>query len=171
MKLLLPFLSVLFLFACGSGNNQSPIEYNDSIIEEQNKITEFMLESGNCLDSDFSSCDALRMKTIAQCDKSISLVEAMPDYDGNTRLRDAAVALFKFYKDMNENEFKDMIEIIMKGDAITEEDIAMLTVLEEQISQKEVLLDEELDQAQQEFARDFGFEIGVNEMQEEIDNM
>jgi len=111
------------------------------------------------------------MKTITQCNTSISIVEAMPGYEGNTRLRDAAMALFIFYKEMNESEFKDMIEIIMKGDAITEEDIAMLTVLEEQVSLKEALLDEELDQAQQEFARDFGFDIGVNEMQEEIDNM
>ena len=167
MKLLLPILTVLFLCSCG----QTPLEYNDSIIDEQNKITEFMLESGNCLDSDFSSCDALRMKTITQCNTSISIVEDMPGYEGNTRLRDAAMALFIFYKEMNESEFKDMIEIIMKGDAITEEDIAMLTVLEEQVSLKEALLDEELDQAQQEFARDFGFDIGVNEMQEEIDNM
>jgi len=167
MKLLLPILTVLFLCSCG----QTPLEYNDSIIEEQNKITGFMLESGNCLDSDFSSCDALRMKTIAQCDSSIGTVEAMPDYEGNTRLRDAAVALFKFYKDMNENEFKEMIDIVMKGDNITEEDVAMLTVLEEQITLKEVLLDEELDQAQQEFAATFNFDIGVNEMQEEIDNM
>ena len=166
MKLLLPVLAVLLLFSC-----QTPLEYNDSIIEEQNKITGFMIESGNCLDSDFSLCDALRMKTIEQCGASISLVESMPDYDGNTRLRDAAIALFKFYKAMNENEFKEMIDIFMKGDEITEEDIAMLTTLEEEISQKEVLLDRELDQAQKEFARTNGFEIGVNELQEEVDNL
>jgi hypothetical protein len=167
MKLLLPILSVLFLCSCG----QTPLEYNDSIIEEQNKITGFMIESGNCLDSDFSSCDALRLNTIEQCNKSIVLVESMPGYDGNTRLRDAAIALFKFYKTMNENEFKEMIDIFMKGDEITEEDIAILTILEEEISQKEVVLDEELDQAQKEFARANGFEIGENEMQEEIDNL
>ena len=167
MKLLLPILAVLFLCSCG----QTPLEYNDIIIEEQNKITGFMLESGDCLDSDFSSCDALRMKTIAQCDASISAVESMPDYEGNTRLRDAAVALFKFYKDMNENEFKEMIDTIMKGDDITEADIVRLTVLEEQISQTEVALDEELDQAQQEFARTNGVEIGVNELQEEVDSL
>lgn len=170
MKLLLPILTVLFLFSCEIPSGQTALEYNDSIIEEQNKIMTCMLESTNCFDADLSTCDALRMKTIAQCDASISVVEAMPDYDGNIRLRDGAVALFKFYKDMYENTYKEMIDIVMKDD-ITEDDIARLTVLEQQMTQKEVVLDEELDQAQQEFARTNDFEIGVNELQEEIDNL
>lgn len=161
----------ILLVACNSGNKMSAIEYNDTIVQEQTKITEKTLAMVESIETDLEKCEDLRLETIIQCEQSIATVKAMTDYEGNTRLRDAALALFEFYKDINANEYKEMLNILNKGEEIDEADITQLQTLEQQVGNRETSLDAEFQTAQKEFASKYHLEIEENALQDKIDNM
>ena len=171
MKTFLFLLSVLFvLFSCNM-DKMGPVEYNDAIVGEQSKITEKFLSLMNTFGTDLAQCEPLRLDILKQCDESISIVSAMSDYNGSTRMRDAALALFNFYKEINSNEYKEMLDILQKGEEITKDDIARLTELEQLIASREIPLDAEFQNAQQEFATQNNIQIRENELQKEIDSI
>jgi hypothetical protein len=166
-KLILPVFLLFVLFACNM-DKMGPIEYNDAIVGEQTKITQKFLELINSVESDLDKCEPLRLDIIKQCDESIAVVSAMSDYNGSTRMRDAALALFHFYKEINMNEYKEMLEILKKGEEMNIDDITRLTELEQQITGRETGLDAEFQSAQQEFAAQNNIQIRENELQKEI---
>ncbi len=171
MKTFLFLLSVLFvLFSCNM-DKMGPVEYNDAIVGEQSKITEKFLSLMNTFETDLAQCEPLRLDILKQCDESISIVSAMSDYNGSTRMRDAALALFNFYKEINSNEYKEMLDILQKGEEITKDDIARLTELEQLIASREIPLDAEFQNAQQEFATQNNIQIRENKLQKEIDSI
>lgn len=165
---LLPISMLFVLFSCNM-DKMGPVEYNDAIVGEQTKITEKFLVLMNQVESDLDQCEPLRFDIIKQCDESISIVSAMSDYNGSTRMRDAALALFHFYKEINMNEYKEMLDILKKGEEMTLDDVTRLSELEQQITSRETGLDAEFQNAQQEFAMQNNIQIRENNLQKEID--
>ena len=165
-------LSVLFLLAgCTNGTQMTAIEYNDAIVGEQTKITKLILDLVNHIETDLDKCEELRKQTIEQCDASIKTVEGMSDFEGNVRLKNTALDLFRFYKDISSNEYKEMLDILRKEDGITVEDVDRLGALEQQVGQREVGLDQNFHNAQQEFANKYKLMIQENALQKEVDQM
>lgn len=170
------------LFACNSQSKNtenpelaeaytSPVDYNNTIIEAQQAIVEKMLAFGNSFQGIGDETEKIRKEIITACDESIKKVSALEDYEGNTRVRNAAVALFKFYKQITDKEYKELQDILAKGENITEEDLARIEEINMSITERETVLDNELQSAQQEFASKHNFSIQRNSMQNEIDAM
>lgn len=168
MKNLLIAFLMLPLFAAAQTD---PVAYNDKIVNYQNQVVAGMLslnESINIETTTHESIEKLRLELVKTAQSSISGTQKMPGFDGSTELRDAAVALFKFYEDVIQDEYKQMIDIIYKEE-ITEDDYANLTIILERVTQEEVAFDERFQNAQAAFARKHGLELIDNELQEEID--
>ena len=167
-KMIFLLSSVALLFACNSG--MTPVEYNDKIITEQTKITKLFLEMNNYASIDVEKADSIRGLTVIQCDSSIAVLKGMPDFDGDSKFKNAAINLFQFYKDINQNEYKEMLAILQKEDVVME-DIERMSVIQEQVSSKETGFDSKLEQAQNEFAKKNNIQIAPNAMQNSIDNL
>jgi hypothetical protein len=162
--LLLPF----FIFGCSSGSNEmTPIEYNDAIVNEQNKIIAHILEMSNSA-FDITIAEAHRMKIIEQCDVSIALVEAMDAYDGNSDLRDAALNLFKFYREIASAEFREMLELLDKEE-VGDAEYDALNLIDQQIAQREAPLDAAFQKAQLQFSEKYNLMLQKNQFQDAID--
>jgi hypothetical protein len=167
MKNLPALLPALLLLITGCGAKMTPVEYNDAIITEQNKIIEHILMmSNNVLDPDLA--EKSRLSIIDQCENSISLLELMSDYEGNTELRDAALNLFGFYKDVASNEFKQMLNIL-KSPELSKEDYEALALLDQKIAAKEEPFDLAFQSAQMNFSMKYNLQLQKNQFQDAID--
>lgn len=176
--------TILLVTACNSPSSSvehpeleaaytSPVDYNNTIIEAQQDIIRELMAFGNYFNTTDESAglEKVRQNIITACDSSIKKVSALKDYDGNTRLRDAALDLFRFYKEIAKNEYKEMQDIMSDLDNMTDEQLDRLDELSEEIGTKEEKLDAELQAAQTEFADKHNFSIYRNELQDEIDAM
>lgn len=170
-KLILSLTVGMFVLAgCGSKPKMTPVEYNDAIIGEQTKISKVMLDMANYFGSDLTKSEALRGDLVKQCEASVKVLKDLPDYKGKTDFRDAGVALFTFYKEISEKEYKEMIEILAKPE-IELADIERLTVLEKEIGAREQPLDAAFQTAQQAFAKEHNLSLYENEIQKDIDQL
>ena len=148
----------------------TPVEYNDTIIKEQAKIIELMFDLVAKIETDLDGCEAVRLKTIVQCDSSILLVSKMEPFDSDVSMKNTALDLFNFYKKAYQKEYKEMIEILQLGDKITAEDMARMTNLNEELAKKETSLDAAFKGAQAAFAKKHNITIEENKLQKKIDN-
>ena len=173
MKVLISLLTVSFLLlqSCNSKPSMTPVEYNDTIIKEQAKIIELMFDLVAKIETDLDGCEAVRLKTIVQCDSSIQFVSKMEPFDGDASLKKTALDLFNFYKKAYQNEYKEMIAILQLGDKITAEDMARMTSLNEELAKKETSFDNAFQGAQAAFARKNNIMIEDNKLQKKIDNI
>lgn len=164
-------LALLLIVHCGSSNKA--INYNDRIVGCQNKIIEKML----ALADSFSQANpaAMQEKLRAlkgQIDESLSEISRMQDFKGNTRLRDAAVVLFQFYRDIAAAEYAELVDILSKGTGnITDGDRDRLQEIQASITAREGEFDKELQAAQKEFALKYGIAVTENKYQKKIDSM
>ncbi len=173
MKHLLAFslLLLVLVSACGLKPSMSPIEYNDMIVTEQNKIIQTVFDYIDAVSNGKGDPEKKRLLMVDQCKESLKVVQGMDDYEGNVRLRDAAVDLFKFYLTLAEDSFKEIAEINNKGEEITEEDLERLSKLESEMDKKETILDNALSSAQDEFAQKYNFKLSENKYQKEVDEL
>lgn len=166
------YLSIFILFIlAGCGPKYTPDEYNKIIIDEQVKIARGMLDMANEFKAfDFDKAENVRSQLVRQCDSSIKIVSALPDYNGNTKLRDAAVALFTYYSDISQNEYKEMVDIFKNGkeQGIDNE---RLQEIQRNCIEREMPLDKAFQTAQKEFARENGMSLNENKIQDEINNL
>lgn len=170
MKRFFFLLIPAIVFACGSKSSQiSAVDYNDSIVNEQNKIIEHILAMSNAT-YDIVECDKHRLKIIEQCDSSLALVGAMNPFDGNSDLRDAALNLFKFYKDIASNDFKRILEIL-NMDEPADADYEELDQIDAKIAERELTLDASFQNAQKAFSEKHNLELLKNEYQDALDGL
>lgn len=168
-KIYLLFSLTALLFACGLDTNSiTPVEYNDAIINEQAKITKLFLASSMNIQNSLEASDSLRLLTVKQCDSSIAVLQKLGDYKGNTQFRNAALDLFRFYKNINLNEYKRMIEILQSETMF--ENMDEMTAIQEKIGNDETTLDNNFQKAQNEFAKANNIMIAPNILQKQIDN-
>jgi hypothetical protein len=168
MKNLLVALLLLPLFAAAQTD---PVVYNDKIVAYQNDIVSGMLNLNEAINVETStreSIETLRVQLVKTAQTSIANTQKMSAFEGSSELRDAAVALFKFYEGVIKDEYRQMIDILYKED-ITEEDFVNLDNLLQRVTEEEVAYDERFQNAQAAFAEKHGLELMENELQEEID--
>lgn len=157
---------LLLLFAGFNLNAQqtkfsNAIEYNDYIVNKQTEIGGLingLMDVVNDTLSTAENAHTKRTSAIIKMNFIIDDVRNMPDWNGNTQLRDAAVELFKFYRSCFENEYKSMIDIIYKVDA-TDADYAEMDKLLAQVTEKEKPMDAKFEAAQVAFADANGFKL------------
>lgn len=169
MKKVITFLVGLSLiFACQTKETIKPEAYNDSIVTQQTKIARLMIDMANA-SSDTSKAQELRKKAAEQAETSLKVLERLGPYKDDNKLLVAAQNLFTFYRDICNNEFKELYELAAQADQGNPEVLERMKAINQQIADKEAPLDEAFAKAQKEFAEKYGIKITENALQKEID--
>ena len=144
-KLLLLFLTISFISLNQSCKQESPVVYNDLIISHQRKIVEKIdnlkksINNFNVLPADVAleEIDIAYDQTIAQIDSGIVFLKEVESFKSDTSYKKGAYTLFKNYKSIVENEFKQIIEIYrIPENLYSQEDGVKLDKLNELSTQK-----------------------------------
>lgn len=169
--LVLVMVSVLAGCSGNSKTERSAIAYNDSIVNIQEGIIRQFLDLGNKFETFDSAIIYIAYQNLQEVvDNSIEDISALGSFKNESYLRDAATDLFEFYKEVLNNEYKVILEVMTKGaEYITDYDTALLDSLAQVITIKEEKQDEKFSLAQEKFAKQFDVQIKENELQEEID--
>ncbi|MFH1434855.1 MAG: hypothetical protein ABIJ56_03970, partial [Pseudomonadota bacterium] len=131
-----------------------------------------MLELANTFDSGTGAdMDTKHAALISSIDAALADAKALKPFDGSTDFKDTTIALFEFYKDISAKEYKEIIDILKKGDEITEADAKRIDEINADISKREAELDDKFQVVQEAFAKKFGIPLIDNELQGEIDNL
>lgn len=95
--------------------NKKAARYNDKIINEQHQLSGKMVSFLKSLrTSNAADLNKSRNDLITQIDASISRIQSMDGFEGDTKLRDGALDLFKFYKSTLEKDYPKIIELATK---------------------------------------------------------
>ncbi|MDQ7778134.1 MAG: hypothetical protein RDV41_00285 [Planctomycetota bacterium] len=138
------------------------VAYNDKIVAQQARIVKAMTDVFN---ADDPSVMGQRLDAaIPVIDDAIKTVKAMDAFEGNTELRDTAVKLFEFYKSIGDVDYREMIEIGKKGPEPSEEDQKRMMAIQEDVSQREEVLDAEMERVQAAFASKHDFQLKPTEL-------
>jgi hypothetical protein len=163
------FILLPILYSCDLNKQQSALDYNNTIVDEQLKIMEKFMTFIELDAENLDEMDAARLEIVAQCKISITEVEKLPAFEGDPTFRDTALQLFRFYKRSSEISYKEMIDILRKGEMMTEEDQYRLVTINEEVTYDEVDLDNKLSIAQDAFSKKYNFKLEKPEIQDEID--
>jgi hypothetical protein len=150
---------------------KTPVAYNDFIVDRQSGLIKKVLEFGKVADISLDSAEGLLNTYIRDTEGMIRDIKGMPPYEGDSTLRDAAVGSFTFYKKIFDKEYREILSIRRKGEAMTPEDIERLNQIVENITKEEEQYDKRFRRAQDDFADKNKMRLKENEMQKKIDDL
>ena len=187
MKKLNYILSAFILFlafsACkpkngaDSGDNKdsdkltfpSAVEYNDFIISQQENIVKSLLSLADAMNAGVNDDIKSKYELFGkQCKKSLDTIKKMDSYNNDTAFRDESIKLFQFYYDIYQKDYKEMVDIIIKGDKIDEKDMTRLEEIKESITKRENERDGAFADAQNKFAKENNMQIIPNDLQKDV---
>jgi hypothetical protein len=172
---------VIFILVCGfisciqpvKGRNgvayKSPVQYNEYIINRQKKLMKNVLDFAKASQINLDSAGIMLEKYTGEIAITIEEFKDMPAYRGDTSLRDAAVGLFGFYKNVFQNDYSRIIAIRKKGEEMMVEDQDEMKKIVEKITREEQGFDKSFRDAQKNFADKNNLDLKENEMQKRID--
>ncbi len=96
---------------------------------------------------------------VTRSDSSLAMLNQLSDYEGDSLLRNSAIDLLQFYNNVFHHEYKEMIDIFLKGDTASDGDITKLNLIVERVRSQEEILNQKLSVAQEKFATKFQFEF------------
>ncbi|HKB43269.1 MAG TPA: hypothetical protein VKC90_02730 [Chitinophagaceae bacterium] len=177
-NLFVTIIIVAGLLACNQeikGKNgvvyKSAVQYNDYIISRQNTLIKNILDLSVIAQTNLDSADKILDKYVVETDSMIIDVNGMPLYKGDSTFRNAAIASFAFYKKTFGNEYKQLISIRKNGGDATEEGVAEMKKIVNDITREEEKYDKAFHNAQKNFADKNNMKLGENEMQKKIDKI
>lgn len=169
-SLLLVFFSVISLAQTSSKVKLSTaIEYNDYIVEAQNKIGKTLLDLNAVVanvESTHEQAKASLMVLRNTIDASINTLENLEQLTPDYGLRATALDLFRFYKRIMNNQYVQMTDEIYSANPNYE----LLDKLLAEVSSEEKTYDDAFQSAQEQFASANNFVLEKNSMQEQIQN-
>lgn len=160
-------VNTLVAYSCGNTKKQA-VEFNNKIVDSQSVIVKKMLDlSSDEATNDTSIMEQKRLELISTIDQSIQVVKNIKPFRYGEEFQNAALQLFNFYKQVANNEYREIIEILKKEN-INADDQERLKAINDKISKEEKVLDEKFMNKQREFATKYGFSLVDNELQEKI---
>ncbi len=168
-RFLAPILFFVFAF---SGLNAQPanlysdaVVYNDFIVEEQAKIGEAIMEFTNSFSDEDLSEARVRQTYQELLDiiaATVTKIEELKGFGGSTKLRDASLQLFLFYDRIVKNQYKELLELMLKP-AFEAADEDRYRELVDSITSEEAGYDEKFAEAQGEFAEKYNIQLVTEE--------
>jgi hypothetical protein len=167
-------VTILFAFvlfgACSppahSGDRQfhTAVEYNDFILEQQNSIIRRMLKLNELYDRGTDKEIRIAFDSlVVQCESSLKCIEQLSAFEEDSVLKTDAHRLFSFYNGIFHKEYKRMLDIFLKGELASDEEVEELNRIVIQVGEQEAKLNEALSKSQQAFSKRYGFEFASNE--------
>lgn len=156
------FAVIMFsMISCGPTSEQA-IAYNDKIIDQQVAI----INKVDALNTSFKTwenkagMDKAWTEAVKQVETSTTEVTAMDAFDKNSDFKEAALKLFGIYKEVLNNEYKEMLALYkLPNDLFTKEQEERWGKLSEQAFEKMDKALNELKPVQAQFAEKYKFEI------------
>lgn len=170
----------ILLVSCGrpgvKGRNgvtyNSPTEYNDYIISRQTKLIKNILNFAKASETSIDSAEHLLKESAKLTATMVEEIRNMPPYKQDSGMRDAAVQIFTFYKQVFEKDYYDILMLRKKSsEEMTAEDQAEAARIVDKISKEEEGLDKVFNEAQKKFARDNHMRLIDNSIQKEVDKL
>lgn len=156
-------LSFSLFISCDFLNQSNAVEYNDIIINCQSDIVKKFVAIGNAFEKQDSiqmyQCQAALNTTI---DSAIKVVSELSSLDGSTEMKDAALHLFNYYKNINQRNYSEIISILLLPNP-SEDDLERLSEVKAEIVVGEESLDNELELAQKHMSEKYGFSLEKKE--------
>lgn len=166
-------LAVFFVFtaAISTLNAQvtfkNAVDYNDYIINEQNKIglsiNEFMKACGK---GKLKDMDTRHAAVIKQIDASLMAIQNLSAYKGNIGFKNAALELFEVYKSIAQREYRDIIALMNEGIDVGQNRARFNNVLFK-IDEKSKPFSDKFLTEQIKFAETFKISLGANELEKQ----
>jgi hypothetical protein len=154
-KKILLFCVALLMIVSVQAQNKKAAKYNNKLIDIQYKLVPDVvnffktLEGGNVADL-----------LVKDFNKAIKKVSGMKAFEGDTKLRDAALDWFKLYESSLDSEYNHIIDLASKSkDKRSAEEKAKLQKLTDDLITKETEIDEKFEVAQTEFAKRHNLEL------------
>lgn len=133
-------------------------DYNDYIVAQQDVVMEcFDVFAALLYDSTSTKAEASkkRVELLQKVRTCESNVKNLPDWKGNTSLRDSAAACFAYYTKTFEVEYVELISLWYTT-PYTETESEKVDALTDRINRKQDRLDDSLIRTQEAFAKQFG---------------
>lgn len=151
---------------------KSPSAYNDYIVNRQTQLMKRVVDFGRVADQSLDSAEQLLQQSVKETARMVEEIEGMPPFKGDSSLRDAAVASFRFYKRVFQKDYAEILAIRKKGqENITPEDVSEANRIVEKISKEEERFDKAFHLAQQQYAGKHNMKLLDNKMQQEINKL
>jgi len=167
-----PFVYCLFISFSGKGQSGSavvitvPVEYNDYIVEQQNKIgSEMKVFIGVLTDELSTKSEALT--ALDKLNETISLstitIENLKQIDPDFGLKTEALNLFKFYSKTISTSYLKLLDELYAETP----DLDKMNQLMTQITEEEAIYDNAYKTAQEKFAAQNNFVLEANTLMDE----
>ena len=133
------FAAIFLLISCKTatkkGENgeeyKTAGQYNDYIADRQEEVLDMIKKFTVISQSEAGRANAYLTESAIKVEKIVTDVEGMPDWKGNTELRDKGVAMFKYYKKILSTSYKKVIDIKSDGQITPEEEKEQEAIMEE----------------------------------------
>lgn len=160
MRKLIFLCSILFFSSCSGEKARSggiifedPVAYHDFIVDQQNVIMHHMVILTESYDQgNEEMIQESYLNLVNACDSCAFLIEELTPYEHDSSLQKASNELFKFYTRVFHHEYKEMLDIFLKGSMASDADITSLNRIVEEIRQEEEVLTKRMEQVQHSFA-------------------
>lgn len=150
-----------------------PVAYNDSIIGFQEKVIKKVLD----FSQNFQMLDTIQRESklndiILEIDNSLSILNQLPPFYGNSRLKDASITWLNFYRSAFDIEYREIIKLAKKPESeITEHDIIRMSDITKGVADRELKVHKDFEAVQQEFYKQFNIQGRQNELNNEIEKI
>ncbi|MFY7990619.1 MAG: LIC11966 family surface protein [Fluviicola sp.] len=171
MKQLTFVFALLFTLTVKAQTFSSAQEYNDYIVNVQVSIGEKMLAFNDIVGDESATLEYAISELnamVAFTDDAIAKAAKITPFEKNIELKESALALFRFYRQILNEDYRKMVQIYFDTN-LNEASLEEMQAILDSISQREAPLDDRFQSAQQAFAERYNLELLENELQEEID--
>ena len=156
----LAIVLMISLFGACKPTRQQAVAYSDRIINQQKAIDLKERELLTSLDTDTNAVEPAYKSYMSQVQASLDSVRKLEEFGNNSEFRDAAEKLFSTYKEVGEEEYREIVSIMKKSDErLTDEDKQRVKDLLNSVTLR---LNQEvaaLNQAQETFAKQYHIQI------------
>lgn len=170
-----PFVLVIaFVAAFFTSNAQTftvAVEYNDFIVDQQNKIGQKILllvekfgEEGMTKEGISPTLEDL----LATAKSGVAATKQLGPFEGGAQLKESALALFQFYVRIIDIDYREMINILYVS-ALDDAAMTRLNEIIAKVQAEEAKYDGNFQAAQSAFATANNITLEENELQDEID--
>jgi hypothetical protein len=167
------YAPAFLLYPVAQGRNgarfATALEYNNYIIERQSGVIYHIMDLTKMADVDLQTTELLINRGVVLTDSVLADVRGLSDFKGDSTLRNSAIDMFTFYRKVFDNDYREIVAIRKKGDALTGDDYQRLLLLQQGLEQEESEKDKHFHNAQQDFATRNHLRLGNNALQKQID--
>ncbi|MEM7105550.1 MAG: hypothetical protein AAF502_20600 [Bacteroidota bacterium] len=168
MKFLSPFgifsFCFLMLNSVYAQDFEHPVQYNNYIIDEQSMITNRNLDyiTTSVHSNDLNAIEAKRQQVIQQIQVSLEKYRALPGFEGDSKMRDEAVAVLETYLETFNIDFSEALSL-KAGSQESFEAMEKYYEAQDRAERKMAKATDRFNRAQEGFARKHEFEIVEDE--------